>query len=513
MDKLQHEKDLCGELVPRMFDSDVWEDIDRLDVLDTILVFRQAKDVIRKGLFDDLYDATYHRKDVFEAATARLGVELCRKVMALPAIYTLIDNSTMLPALDKNGGFFLFTEKKFADLALDYHMQQMHIWQVREIEQKDIYPFLGNEFYDNGAQYAVINDGQDWSLNRPEEFIPRPRRDGPDAPVSNPDYIRALTMLQQELHWHADYDGKKKVLREYEDEMIRQFASARFLVPFKSDGPFEPGKQITFASLSNGEGRSALPVFSDWDQFAMAYDLDEWQGWAVGADELPDLPSDTKVLNVSTLAFAMSNSFLGQMLSIYRNEMAGKDGADEDGAEQGGAPLSQEDYQGYVIPLKGATLRERIDEMLALGGEVMGRPADISKLKKLYAEERVPLHPAGESFLKQYAYLFSVMSPAFENEDDNPEFYFDTFDELREDQVENSLSMASGRDWRVTGISGCPVTPVGLFGLREPLTVYAGEDGKLYAFKGYNDDIRIYDSLPDLLEDALRGHMPIGLDD
>ena len=183
---LQHEKELCGDIVPRLFEEDVWEDIERLDVEDTILVLRQAQDVIRKGLFDEFYNETTSRKDVFEAATAKLGRVLCRKLMALPAIYTLIDNSTMLPALDKRGGIFLFSRREFADAALDYHMQQMHVWQVREIVHKDIYPFLGNEFYDNGALYAVINDGQDWSLNKPNEFIEKPQY----APARPPCPIR-----------------------------------------------------------------------------------------------------------------------------------------------------------------------------------------------------------------------------------------------------------------------------------------------------------------------------------
>lgn len=69
---LQHEMELCGDIVPRLFEEDVWEDIERLDVEDTILVLRQAKDVIRKGLFDEFYNEATSRKDVFEAATAKL---------------------------------------------------------------------------------------------------------------------------------------------------------------------------------------------------------------------------------------------------------------------------------------------------------------------------------------------------------------------------------------------------------------------------------------------------------
>lgn len=503
--RTQHEKELCGDLVPRLFDDDVWKDIEPLDVEDTILVLRQAQDVLRKGLFDDLYNDTTWRKDVFESATARLGHVLGQKVMALPVLYTLVDNATQLPAMDRRGGIFLFSKKEYADKALDYHLQQMRIWKVREIVHKDIYPFLGNEFYDNGARYAVINDGQDWSINQPEDFMEKPSGYEDKDTISNPDYIRALTLLQQELHWKADYEGKKQALRAYEDEMIRTFASARFLVPFQSDGPpFNPGCSMKFASVSNAEGRSAMPIFSDWDQFALAYSLDEWKGWVVGADELPGLPAETVVLNVSTLAFAMNKSFREQLLSLSKSASAPE--------EKGKAPLSQEEYQGYVIPLKGSTLRERIEEMIRIMSETMGRPADLGKLRKLYASQNVPLHPAGERFLSRYAYLFSTMSPAFEKEEDNPEFYFDTFDEVREGQ-DNSLRTAFGRDWRATAVSGCPVTPVGIYGFGNPLTVYAGEDGKLYAFNGFTDKVRVYETLVDLLEEALEGHLPIGLDD
>ena len=35
-DNLQHEKELCGDIVPRLFEDDVWKDINALDAEDTI---------------------------------------------------------------------------------------------------------------------------------------------------------------------------------------------------------------------------------------------------------------------------------------------------------------------------------------------------------------------------------------------------------------------------------------------------------------------------------------------
>ena len=58
------------------------------------------------------------------------------------------------------------------------------------------------------------------------------------------------------------------------------------------------------------------------------------------------------------------------------------------------------------------------------------------------------------------------------------------------------------------------MTPVGIYGFgSEPPYVYVGENGRLYAYGDYSDEIREYPSLIDLLEDALQGHPPVGLDD
>ena len=97
------------------------------------------------------------------------------KVLGLPEIYTLIDSSTRLPALSEGGACFIFTERGFADEALDWHLQRMRNWYVIAIEQKNIYPFLGSEFYNNGAHFVIIDDGQEGKETRsPEELVPRP---------------------------------------------------------------------------------------------------------------------------------------------------------------------------------------------------------------------------------------------------------------------------------------------------------------------------------------------------
>ena len=59
------------------------------------------------------------------------------------------------------------------------------------------------------------------------------------------------------------------------------------------------------------------PIFSDWDQFALQYDLEEWKGWVIKAEELKDGFFAPVVINVGTLAFVMNKNFLAQLFNIY----------------------------------------------------------------------------------------------------------------------------------------------------------------------------------------------------
>jgi hypothetical protein len=167
----------------------------------------------------------------------------------------------------------------------------------------------------------------------------------------------------------------------------------------------------------------------------------------------------------------------------------------------------------YCIKLKDGTLRERIEEMMSIAGDGPERTVGIKALRALYASEQVPIYPAGERFLRRYAYLFSQLTPGFGNEEDDIQFCFETFDETDEEDGRDSLKAVHGRSRRATQASGGPVTPVGYFGFDDAPAVYAGEDGLLYAYSGDSDPVRTYRSLPDLLEDELQGHLPLGLDD
>ena len=119
------------------------------------------------------------------------------------------------------------------------------------------------------------------------------------------------------------------------------------------------------------------------------------------------------------------------------------------------------------------------------------------------------------------------MSPTFKYEVDCTRFYFDCYDSIDEDTDQVELLRKATFDTTLpnTGFNFskiflkvkekalCNITAVGRFGYFPASTLYVGENGKLYATKDDINDIRVYDTVVDLLEYELRDHIPMGITD
>lgn len=171
----------------------------------------------------------------------------------------------------------------------------------------------------NGALGIVVDNGQPFIHILSEDLIEAP--DFSDTrpeniPVANPDFLRILTMLEQERHWGVTYEGKESRLRFFEDHMILTFVNAKFLVPAKGMSNLSKGGKIIILSLSNGKDK-ATPVFTDWDQFNKIYSQKEWDRWVWTAKDLLHAPDDTVVINVGEICFTMSKKMITQIFEIY----------------------------------------------------------------------------------------------------------------------------------------------------------------------------------------------------
>ncbi|MBQ3912010.1 MAG: SseB family protein [Lachnospiraceae bacterium] len=261
------------------------------------------------------------------------------------SVWTVIDRITSSPFIDDGNRVWIFTKKEYADRCLDYFMQQYRTsFEIREIDKDRRIRFFGITTHMAGAEEYSVDPGTEANMIIKGSDIVPPvdMSDTPmiNRPVMNPRLFRAVAKLQQERLYRANYEGKKDKLRAFEDDMIKNFAEAMFLVPVKGmealkknfestngsgEGVLTAGTQISIPSLSGGDDNAkATPVFTDWIEFNKAYSQEEWGGWIWTPKDLLSAPDDPVVLNVGSLAFAMSKKMIGQMLDIYEKEFADK---------------------------------------------------------------------------------------------------------------------------------------------------------------------------------------------
>jgi hypothetical protein len=139
-----------------------------------------------------------------------------------------------------------------------------------------------------------------------------------------------MIKFQQERLWRAQYDGKDKELRKLEDNFIREFYKAKFLIPVQTihsaeaeNGMVNKGSSFAIPTLSKpGTNFEATAFFSDWNEFEMLYNKQNWGGWIWAPEDLMSAPNDTLVLNPMTLDFTMPKTMLGQLLQIAKTELS-----------------------------------------------------------------------------------------------------------------------------------------------------------------------------------------------
>ncbi|MBO7353311.1 MAG: hypothetical protein J6U61_03535, partial [Lachnospiraceae bacterium] len=202
------------------------------------------------------------------------------------SVWTIIDRITNSPFIDDGNRVWIFTEKEYAERCLDYFMQQYRTsFETKEIDKEQRIRFFGITTHMAGAEEYSVDPGNEGNMIVKGSDIVPPvdMSDTPmiNRPVMNPRLFRAVAKLQQERLYRANYEGKKDKLRAFEDDMIKNFAEAMFLVPVKGmealkknfestngsgEGVLTAGTQISIPALSGGDDGSskATPVFTDW---------------------------------------------------------------------------------------------------------------------------------------------------------------------------------------------------------------------------------------------------------
>ena len=315
----QHNNDISNKFIPRLLEPGMLGKLDELSIQDLIVIQKNAKYALDKKILHMNEDQSLK----FGGAIEQIQSMIADKVKKADKLYVIIDKTTRMPYLNNDARIFVFSEEEFANEALDYFTQQMRRWEIKEISKEDIVVTLGKSFYMNGAFGILLDYGQTFIHILSEDLIETP--DFSDTrpeniPVANPDFLRVLTMLEQEKCWGVNYENKESRLRFFEDHMILTFVNAKFLVPAKGMSNLSKGGKIIIPSLSNGKDK-ATPVFTDWNQFNKIYSQKEWDGWVWTAKDLLRAPDDVIVVNAGEIGFVMDKKMIAKIFEIYEKEI------------------------------------------------------------------------------------------------------------------------------------------------------------------------------------------------
>ena len=160
--------------------------------------------------------------------------------------------------------------------------------EIYNAYNKEIYNFLGNAFYLNGACNVQVCS-QDVEIKR-ERLVPAPDYSNlpkVNIPVTNPNLVRWLLLIGQLDK--VESEKEKLVYSLYYDFMCKELLKAEFLIPMKKikdieseDGnnnvTFNKDTTIELAMMKGKNNRLAVKMYTDWKRMILEFDKKEYSG-------------------------------------------------------------------------------------------------------------------------------------------------------------------------------------------------------------------------------------------
>lgn len=317
---------LAMEIVPNLLNEDTKKSLGTFSVQDLIVIEQHANTMLKRRHLSMDREQEYK----FKKAVNEVRYLYIEKFKLLDVVYFISDNSTRLPFVDDEDCAYAFTEKEFAESAADYFNQQYRNWTIVAVKYNDIVDFIYRMFYMNGVKGIIIDNGQTYSCVKRDEIFdeqsvsPLVKRNV----VSNPEFLLALSKFQQERAWKISYPEKMKKLKSFEDDMIKAFCEAKFLIPIKDfqvepdadNEAMENGIKVYLPRLKRTSTEFSQPVFTDWYRFKKIYDKSEHGAWIWSAKDLLNSPENVIAINISDICFEVTKEMISQMLKIYGEE-------------------------------------------------------------------------------------------------------------------------------------------------------------------------------------------------
>lgn len=324
-EKKLHDQEICDTYLLR--DEDITEsEYAMLSIQDMCVLLQKASWMLSTGNEVDSLD----KMEVLKERLPKMYSQLVGKIKTAPVLYSVIDKATGYAFITEiNNSIWIYSKKEYAVECVEHYKEEKRNFMVVELSADNVANFLGRAFYTNGAGGVFVDNGQVGQFVAASDLIVKPTWEGvakENIPVTNSDFMLAHLKMTQETGWKVEYESRPNVLAKLEIELVRALKKARFLVPNKSEkgeeGANKPDNHIPV--LTNEEGITALPVFSDWDQFKMMYPQEGYHAWALDFDALCKVLVDENgydniIINVKTLPLSINKSVLERINVVAQN--------------------------------------------------------------------------------------------------------------------------------------------------------------------------------------------------
>lgn len=155
--------------------------------------------------------------------------------------------------------------------------------------------------------------------------------------------------------------------------------------------------------------------------------------------------------------------------------------------------------------------KERIIQALNMAGWHSDRPIDLSNIEKYYKENGIELFQAAKDFFTEFSGIARQWCIEVENLDYAADFIFDLFPyppsykrEVRDYMFDDPKYEVYSTDYEAAlDAAHEKIILVGEIGYYYPACVWIGESGKLYATHEYDEQVLIFQSVPELISHEL----------
>lgn len=272
-----------------MLDDKEWA---QLTIADCAEILRLAQ------WFDNKVQPNSIEKEKFD----KLIDWLCKKIINAKEIYCLMNKDTgeahmfsrVISYPDgkyecSSPSILVFTKSYIPAIENAFTKDKFDIKKIQNTENnKEIYNFLGNAFYLNGACNVQVCS-QDVEIKR-ERLVPAPDYSNlpkVNIPVTNPNLVRWLLLIGQLDK--VESEKEKLVYSLYYDFMCKELLKAEFLIPMKKikdieseDGnnnvTFNKDITIELAMMKGKNNRLAVKMYTDWKRMSLEFDKKEYSG-------------------------------------------------------------------------------------------------------------------------------------------------------------------------------------------------------------------------------------------